>query len=499
MKTVKLSELFDIETGGNMLLQDEAKGEIPVVALGFKNNGIVEYIKENPKHKKYSSGCITVAGWAGGLKAFVQDKNFYVKGRVKILTPKINLTFNEKMYYCLCLNANAYKFAYGRKASSDRLSEILLPNKSEIPDWVYTTEELDLSEYKESFTNSPTPELNTDSWKEFKISDLFNIERGVRLTKADQEPGNIPLVTAGEYNYGINGYISNGKSKLFKNAITVDMFCHAVYRDYEFYCDDNIIVLTPKNEMKLNELLYYSLCICQNKFKFGYGRQLRLSRLDEIKLPVEIPDWVYTTEAPDIEPYREQIDENGKLTVKLDKLCDLIKSGFFNKNESFNNSPTPKLNTDNWQEFKLSDLFKLENGKGYLSNEAQKNLGENPFVCSSESNNGIYCYTSLDNKHKGNRITISSFLNAFYQEKDFSTNKSVIVATPKFKEFNKYIGLFICVILELEKFKYSFGRKATLNKVSESLIIKLPATPEGEPDYGYMEHYIKILPYSKNI
>ena len=169
--------------------------------------------------------------------------------------------------------------------------------------------------------------------------------------------------------------------------------------------------------------------------------------------------------------------------------------------EPLNNNPTPELNTDNWKEFKLVDLFELENGKGYLSNEAQENPGKNPFVCSSESNNGIACYTSLSNKHKGNCITINkdgSVGCAFYQEKDFSTNKHVIVATPKFKKFNKYIAMFIIPIIELEKFRYSFGRAWGLDRM-KTTVIKLPITPKGEPDYQFMEDYIKTLPYSKYI
>lgn len=153
------------------------------------------------------------------------------------------------------------------------------------------------------------------------------------------------------------------------------------------------------------------------------------------------------------------------------------------------------MKTNNWKEFKLTDLFELENGKGYLSGEAQDNPGTNPFICSSESNNGVACYTSLANTHKGNCLTINkdgSVGCAFYQEKDFSTNKHVIVATPKFEEFNKYHAMFFIPIIELEKFKYNFGRAWGLDRM-QTTVIKLPATESGEPDYQYMEDYMRQL------
>lgn len=43
--------------------------------------------------------------------------------------------------------------------------------------------------------------------------------------------------------------------------------------------------------------------------------------------------------------------------------------------------------------------------------------------------------------------------------------------------------------------KYNYGMGASLKRVVD-LEIKLPSTPEGTPDYKFMEEYIKSLPYS---
>ena len=310
--------------------------------------------------------------------------------------------------------------------------------------------------------------------KIIKLSELFDIEHGVRLTKADQEPGDIPLVTAGEDNYGINGYILNGKSKLFKNAITVDMFCHAVYRDYKFYCDDNIIVLNPKNEMKLNELLYYSLCICQNKYKFGYGRQLRLSRLDEIKLPAEIPDWVYKVKEPDLSEYKESFDDN----------------------------PTPELNINNWKKFKYTDIFDtITIGKSIDLNKLEE--GNINYVGRTDKNNGVTAKVAKYNNqelYEGNCITVpmvgNSTLKSTYQIEPFYVSQNILIL--RSENLNKYNAIFFNIIIRMDEFRFSYGRPLSLDRF-KALIIKLPATPEGEPDYNYMENYIKTLPYSKYI
>lgn len=58
---------------------------------------------------------------------------------------------------------------------------------------------------------------------------------------------------------------------------------------------------------------------------------------------------------------------------------------------------------------------------------------------------------------------------------------------------SKWMGLYVCAILRLEKYRYCYGRKWTLELMNNTKI-KLP-TRKGEPDWSYMENYIKKLPY----
>ena len=52
--------------------------------------------------------------------------------------------------------------------------------------------------------------------------------------------------------------------------------------------------------------------------------------------------------------------------------------------------------------------------------------------------------------------------------------------------------------MKQNQYKFKFGRKAFKNKFQNE-IIKLPATKDGDPDWVFMENYIKSLPYSDNI
>lgn len=302
---IKVRDLFHIKTGGDLWLEKEEKGDIPVVALGFEDNGIVGFIKKNLKHKLHPKGSITVAGWAGGLKSFVQEKDFYVRGRVKILIPKNpSMLLNEKLFYCTCLNLNSFRFAYGRKSSADKLADLLLPR--EIPLWVYN---LNINELKQKFIpkTRKTINLNLDSWHEFKMVDIFEkIIRGKRLKSEDREHDLNEKQTlyfaASELDNGLTDIISN---PLFieKNALIYTIFGDCFYVEGEFTASDTVNIL-KNSKMDKYAALFIATVISQGRFKFCYGRQAYMNKFENeiIKLPAveekgEIkPDFAFMSE-----------------------------------------------------------------------------------------------------------------------------------------------------------------------------------------------------------
>ena len=60
--------------------------------------------------------------------------------------------------------------------------------------------------------------------------------------------------------------------------------------------------------------------------------------------------------------------------------------------------------------------------------------------------------------------------------------------------------MFIIQILKLESEMYLYGgRKWTVENQLKNTSIKLPIGDDGEPDYKFMEDYIKSLPFSAKI
>ena len=121
--------------------------------------------------------------------------------------------------------------------------------------------------------------------------------------------------------------------------------------------------------------------------------------------------------------------------------------------------------------------------------------GGTPFIGSIDSNNGHRQYVAAEPNHEGNTITVNyngSVAEAFYQSEQFWASDDVNVLYPRF-DLNPYIGMFLCALIRQEKFRFSYGRKWHLERMNEA-IIRLPVTSKGEPDFKFMEGYIKHLP-----
>ena len=119
---------------------------------------------------------------------------------------------------------------------------------------------------------------------------MFNYKRGTRLIKSHRIKGDLPLLTAGEFNQGVKEFISNQNQQIFSNAITIDMFCNSFVHIENFCCDDNILVLNPKEQMNKYHLRFISTIINKDKSKYGYGKQYRIGSLENHKISLPTID-----------------------------------------------------------------------------------------------------------------------------------------------------------------------------------------------------------------
>lgn len=148
-----------------------------------------------------------------------------------------------------------------------------------------------------------------------------------------------------------------------------------------------------------------------------------------------------------------------------------------------------KLEDHNWKVFRLEDIFECTKGV-YLPTETVID-GNIPFVTAKVGNNGINRFIGNGILFDGNKITIEKIrLSAYYQPCAFYCSHDVSVVWNE--HINRFNAHFIAAMIMRNGSKYSYGRQAQLNVVKRESIM-LPVTEKGEPDYQFMEDYIREL------
>ena len=240
----------------------------------------------------------------------------------------------------------------------------------------------------------------------------------------------------------------------------------------KFYTAQNVAVLVPKILMTDAEKIYYCKCISMNRFKYSaFGREANKS-LKHLKIPNCVPEWV--------------LEYNNTIEIKS------------TLNKSVNNLDC-SLGDRNWKWFELHKLFKIERGESEYKYTFNK--GIYPYISATSDNNGVSYWCDKFNS-EGNKITLSydgSVGEAFFQHNHFFASEKIAVLDLLNHPLNVYIAFFMIPIIRLEKFRYNYGIKWAVESRMKQTKIKLPIDNSGEPDWQFMEDYIKSLPYSSNL
>jgi hypothetical protein len=310
------------------------------------------------------------------------------------------------------------------------------------------------------------------------IADLFDVKYGINLElnacEITKDQNGINFVARTAEN---NGVVAKIKLIVDKTPQPAGVLTCAgggsvlstFVQTEPFYSGRDLYILTPKTEMRLEEKLLYCHCIQMNAYRYRYGRQANKT-LKDIELP-ELPEWLHS------------------YTIDYSR----ITTGIAKKELPFNISK--------WGQFKIGSLFTIENCK--CSNASQLSDGSDIYYIGAKKNdNGVMKKVSYDNDlvTKGNCIVFicdgqGSIGYSNYMNTDFIGSTTLSVGYNN--KLNKYISLFIVTVLDLERPKYSYGGK--YRKYLSETIIKLPIDKNDEPDWNFMENYIKALPCSDKI
>lgn len=307
------------------------------------------------------------------------------------------------------------------------------------------------------------------------LNKLFEVSYGSKFDlkrMTVNKNSNVAFVGRTAKNNGVTAFVDEVERSPFPvGTITVNLggaILESYVQLFPFYTAQNVAVLKARGHMSELEKLYYCLAIKANKFRYGaFGREANRT-LRTLLVPEKVPQKF--------------------LDIRVKQLSNNPVS---DKKYSFS--------SQTWKWFLVSDLFDVFGTKTTPKRKLEEiGIGKFPYVTTQSTNNGVEGFYNFYTE-VGNVMVIDSAVAGFcsYQSENFSASDHVEKLTPKFK-LNKYIGLFLQTIMNLEQFRYSYGKKFNQIKIRATKI-KLPIDKNGSPDWQFMEDYIKSLPYSGSL
>jgi len=329
--------------------------------------------------------------------------------------------------------------------------------------------------------------IDTSTWKEFCVGELFSCETTLGIpSKNDLEDGNINYITRSAADNGFSGTCGNEDQRNKGNCITIgaEGFV-AFWQNDDFVAGNKVYALRHPNMNEINGLFVCSaLNALSDRYSFADARVLDKIKVEIIKLPATSdgqPDWDY------MESYMKAIMEESENNLENLRKADNTKH---------------LIDVSGWKRFHLYDdsMFGIDMGTKMDKAKMKEVHPTINFVGRANANNGITtCVDRIDDiePYPSGYMTLSlggEYLGScFIQPKPFYTSQNVIVLIPNDNMTDNIKRFIATMIFRESRSKYKAFVDELNRHIKTDFSVLLPITPTGEPDWQYMEDYMRRI------
>ena len=167
-----------------------------------------------------------------------------------------------------------WRFSWYRQTSLERIRRLLVPNpaKSHI---TYDVKAL-----------LPRLKLKARTWrlslKPYCLDTIYDLVPGEYHAASTLKRGKIPLVSCGDQNNGIIGFVAVQKENVNSHKLTIAFNGSPLttkYHPYRFAAKDDVAVCHPRRNLRLSTELFIQMMMNQERWRYSYYRKCYLDKL----------------------------------------------------------------------------------------------------------------------------------------------------------------------------------------------------------------------------
>ena len=282
------------------------KKGIPYITRTSFNNGLEEIVENINVHKNPKN---TISLGAENADFFYQSVE-YITGNKMYIIQNDNISKNVGIFLVQSFR-NSIKdcgFGYGKGLTGTRFKEriVMLPMDSQgQPNWQFMEDYIKQEQkqqaqkiidyYERKLVEQAGDVVGLDKveWKTFRFTEVFQeIQRGKRLTKANQTDGPKPYISSTSENNGVDAFIGNETGvRKFEDVLTLansGSVGSTFYQQFEFVASDHVTALKSENADKY-AYLFLSTVVKRLEEKYSFNREINDTRIkrEKVILPAD--------------------------------------------------------------------------------------------------------------------------------------------------------------------------------------------------------------------
>lgn len=326
--------------------------------------------------------------------------------------------------------------------------------------------------------------LNEVKWAALDIQEVFpEIKRGRRLKTDDHIEGEMPYVSSSAVDNGVDDFVSNKEGvRIFNDCLSLansGSVGATFYHPYEFVASDHV---TKLKNPECNKYIYLFLATITSKLseKYSFNREINEGRLNREKIYIPVDD----NGKPDFEFMEQYMRAKEKIILKRYQEFLLATKRNRLKDSDLGGGKIV------WREFKIEDVCTVVSGRDIYDRE--RTSGRNPYITATANNNGVGYFIGNSNETlEAGCLSVNrngSVGYAFYHPYLALFGNDTRKLRPL--NGNRHVCFFLSRAITAQKDKFGYGLKLGTDRLKKQSIM-LPSTADGQPDYEYMESYMK--------
>lgn len=329
--------------------------------------------------------------------------------------------------------------------------------------------------------------IDTSGWKPFVVGELFPsmvkppVLHARQVVETDE---GIPYVVRTKFNNGIKCRVHpvSDVTPSPAGVITWGAENAAFFYQAEEFLSGRDIYYVDTRPYSATTCMFLAACLqtVVHKYPYNYGLFPDLLKEEQIRLPVDAagePNWDYMDE------YMSAVMKEAEASLERLKQTDGEKHA---------------VDASGWKEFKLTDIFRMNNTKSIVQKDVVPDSGTIPYVTAQAWNNGVMTYIDCPAEwlDEGDCIMIGGKTLTFsYQAQAFCSNDSHNIALhlKDAEKASEMHYLFLIAALRGSLYqKYSWGDSISMKTIKND-VFQLPVDASGEPDWAYMDEYMRTI------